>query len=172
MRDVRLPSLTPPVSVTLLMSWWVWLILSPHTLSNISYTHLWVKSPEFTCIIKGQCDFSVRGIMFRSRKPLHQCESQCQLCSVGESPHPLCLYSFTLFILICILSSLTFAEVQCAVCLVRQKPVLLVSSLPCNYTSFFSLKHNNFLYLTVYELVLVLVTATHSYTQPQVKCSS
>lgn len=76
--------------------------------------------------------------MFPSRRSLYQCESKCQLCTIGTFPflfaNSFC-FIYSSYSHFCFLLSylfIFFAEVQCPVRLVCEKPVLLISSLFCN----------------------------------------
>lgn len=134
MSDVRPPSLIAPVCVTIQTSWWA--LLSSYLCAFFPPHYLVTDWRIMFFILPGG------RIMFSPRQPLHQCEPQRQLCSVGPSSFPNSHFSFAKSMLYYIMLYITFwhfcpgdlAEVQCLICLVRQKPVLLIGSLPGNFS--------------------------------------
>lgn len=89
--DARRPSQTLPVFVTLPTFWWA----LPHLQHSICFRHnihgqttqwhvSWVQG--CTTYIKLLFSSLGRRIMFPSRRSLYQCESKCQLCTIGTFP--------------------------------------------------------------------------------------
>lgn len=160
-RDVRLPSLPPPVCVTLLMSWWVVLTLYPPPDTSHTHTHtVQVQTHRLhVSLMVGMWFSRLEDCVSLTTAPPPMWIPVSTLISWWVSFSSLtCSLHLCLFwcILICVFCSVLLAEVQCPVGLVHPKPVLLVCSLLCNYISDFILEKYYFSWsLEVSSVVVV-----------------
>lgn len=128
-RDVRLPLLKPPVCVALLMSWWVLLNVILSSIHTIQFQTLRIhESFMVVMCLSRQEDYA----FLQAASPPMWIRVSTMISWWVLFFHYRSLFGLLWCFLICIFCSFALAADQCPVCLVLQKPLLLVGSLPCN----------------------------------------